>query len=54
MFALDTNVASELMRSEPMPSVVAWIAGRDAQDPYPTLVSQAELLYGVEILPEGR
>ena len=54
MFAIDTNVASELMRPEPAPAVVAWIAGRDAQEMYLTAVSKAELRYGVAIMPAGR
>ena len=33
MFAIDTNVASELMRPEPTPAVAAWIAERDAEQP---------------------
>lgn len=54
MFAIDTNVASELMRPQPMPSVAAWIAEHDAQEMYLTSVSEAELRYGVAILPAGR
>lgn len=54
MFILDTNVASELMRPEPTAAVAAWIAERDAQDMYLTAVSEAELLYGVAILPKGK
>ena len=54
MFVIDTNVASELMRPQPMPSVVAWIAERDAQEMYLTAVSEAELRYGVAIMPVGR
>ena len=54
MFALDTNVASELMRLEPMPAVASWIAERDAQEMYLTAVSEAELRYGVAILPAGK
>ena len=54
MFVLDTNVASELMRPEPMPAVAAWIAERDAQEMYLTAVSGAELRYGAAILPEGK
>ena len=53
MFAIDTNVASELMRPEPMIAVAAWIAERDAQELYLTAVSEAELRYGVAILPVG-
>ncbi len=54
MLVLDTNVASELMRPEPAPAVVAWIAERDAMDMYLTAVSEAELLYGIAIMPTGR
>jgi len=51
MFIIDTNVASELMRPEPAAAVAAWIGERDAQDMYLTAVSEAELLYGVAIMP---
>ena len=54
MFALDTNVASELMRLEPAPAVAAWITERDAQEMYLTAVSEAELRYGVAIMPVGK
>ncbi len=54
MYVLDTNVASELMRPEPMPAVAAWISEHDAQELYLTAVSEAELLYGVAIVPVGR
>ena len=54
MFVIDTNVASELMRPEPTASVAAWIDERDAREMYLTAVSQAELLYGVAIMPAGK
>ena len=54
MYAIDTNVASELMRPEPTPTVAAWIAERDAQGMYLTAVSEAELRYGVAIMPAGK
>lgn len=54
MFVMDTNVASELMRPEPAPSVAAWIGERDARVMYLTAVSEAELLYGVAIMPAGK
>ena len=50
---IDTNVASELMRPEPSSSVAAWIADRDASAMYLTAVSEAELRFGVAILPAG-
>ena len=54
ILVLDTNVASELMRPEPKPTVAAWISDRDAEELYLTAVSEAELLYGVAIMPTGR
>ena len=54
MFVIDTNVASELMRSAPASTVAAWIAERDAEELFLTAVSEAELLYGVAIMPAGR
>ena len=53
MFVMDTNVASELMRPEPASTVAAWIAERDADELFLTAVSEAELLYGVAIMPAG-
>ena len=54
MLVIDTNVASELMRPEPTAAVAAWIGERDAQNMYLTAVSEAELLYGVAIMPTGK
>ena len=54
ILVVDTNVASELMRPQPTAAVAAWIAERDAQDMYLTAVSEAELLYGVAIMPIGK
>ena len=54
MIILDTNVVSELMRPDPSPSVVNWVAAQAASDLFLSAVSEAELLYGVEMLPPGR
>jgi len=54
MYILDTNVASELMRSAPAPTVAAWVAERNAKDMFLTAISEAELLYGVAIVAVGR
>lgn len=53
MIILDTNIVSELMRPNPSSNVVDWVAGQAAQNLYLSTVSEAELLYGVEILPAG-
>ena len=54
MFVLDANVASEIMRPTPASTVTAWVAGRDAEELFLTAISEAELLYGVAIMPAGR
>ena len=42
------------MRPEPTPAVAAWIAERNAGDMFLTAISEAELRYGVAIVPAGR
>jgi predicted nucleic acid-binding protein len=39
------------MRPEPTPTVAAWIADRDTEELSLRAVSEAELLYGVAIMP---
>lgn len=53
MFVLDTNVVSELMRPTPEQSVTAWVAGQAASSLFLTAVNEAELRFGVEIMPAG-
>lgn len=54
MIVLDTDVISELMRAEPHPAVRAWVAARPRATLYATSISQAEILYGIAALPQGR
>ena len=54
MYVLDTNVASELMRATPTASLVQWIALCDLGELFLTAVNEAELRYGIAILPSGR
>jgi toxin FitB len=54
MILLDTNVISELMRREPSAQVVAWIEERPRSRLGITAITQAEVLYGIELLPKGR
>ncbi len=54
MILLDTNVLSELMRPAPSARVVAWVAAQAPRSLYVTSVTQAEILYGVLLLPGGR
>lgn len=54
MIILDTNVLSELMKSQPDKSVVRWIGEHKATSLFITTLTQAEILYGLEILPAGK
>ena len=54
MIVLDTNVSSELMRSQPHPDVLAWVAAQPRALLYTTSVNRAEILFGIAALPEGR
>ena len=54
MIVLDTNVLSELMKSQPDKSVVRWIGENQATSLFITTLTQAEILYGLEILPAGK
>ena len=54
MIVLDTNVISELMRAQPHPNVLAWMQSQPRALLYTTRINQAEVLYGIAALPEGR
>ncbi len=54
MIVLDTNVLSEILRPKPAEPVVRWLDEQPAATVFVTTVTQAEILYGVELLPEGR
>jgi predicted nucleic acid-binding protein len=51
---LDTNVVSELMRSEPAPQVANWVRDRDRRELRTTTITLAEVRYGIARLPDGR
>jgi predicted nucleic acid-binding protein len=54
VIVLDTNVLSELMRSQPDPRVLAWANGLDPQAIAITAMNEAEILQGIARLPAGR
>jgi predicted nucleic acid-binding protein len=54
MIVVDTNVISELMRGEPHPGVLAWVTAQPRAQLYTTRINQAEILYGIAGLPQGR
>jgi len=50
---LDTNVLSEALKPVPAEQVLRWLGARPAGELFTTAITQAEMLYGLELLPEG-
>lgn len=51
---LDTNVLSELMKSQGSQLVKSWVAAQPRESLFITTVTQAEILYGIKIMPKGK
>lgn len=54
MIVLDTNVISEILRPQPDGKVSDWLAMQPLSALFTTAITQAEVFYGVGLLPEGR
>jgi predicted nucleic acid-binding protein len=54
MIVLDTNIISELLRPAPNKQVEAWLSAQDGENVYFTTVGEAELRYGLALLPAGK
>jgi predicted nucleic acid-binding protein len=54
VIVLDTNVLSEMMRPDPDSAVASWISARAASSLFTTTITQAEILYGLELLPSTK
>lgn len=54
MILLDTNVLSELMRPTPSPAVEKWMSGQPVAGIFLSTITEAELRYGLALLPEGQ
>lgn len=52
-FLLDTNVISEWAKPQPDPDVVTWLADVDEDRVFISIVTLAELRYGIECLAPG-
>jgi predicted nucleic acid-binding protein len=52
-FLLDTNVISEWVKPRPNAGVVTWLAEVDEDRVFVSVVSLAELRYGIERMPIG-
>lgn len=54
MILLDTNILSEILRASPEPRVLNWMERQAASSLFVSAITQAEILYGIAILDEGR
>jgi len=54
MIVLDTNVISELLRPKPDGAVESWLADLPPASVFTTAITEAEILYGVHLLPDGK
>lgn len=51
MLILDTNVISELMNPQGSQMVKSWVNSQPRERLFTTTITQAEILYGIGILP---
>lgn len=54
MILLDTNIISELMKTTPHPSVLAWINQQLNDTLFICSITVAEISYGLKVLPTGQ
>jgi predicted nucleic acid-binding protein len=54
MIVLDTNVLSEVLRPNPAASVGKWMGAQVASELFTTAITEAEVLFGVAIMADGR
>ena len=54
MVVLDTNVISEMMQATPEVKVKSWLARQHSGDLHLTAITEAELRYGLAIMPQGK
>lgn len=54
MIILDTNVVSEMMKPNPERAVELWLAQQPGESTFLCAITEAELRFGLAVLPEGR
>jgi toxin FitB len=54
MIVLDTNVLSELTKISPSAKVFGWVAAQPRSIMFTTAITQAEMLYGLELMQKGK
>lgn len=53
-YLLDTNIVSEWVKARPDPGVIAWLAEADEDRVFISVITLAELRYGIARLNEGQ
>ena len=53
-FLLDTNMISEWVKPRPNPGVIRWMEAVDEDRVFISVISLAELRYGIERMPRGK
>ena len=51
---LDTNIVSQPTKTEPHKGVMDWLLTQNSEEMYISVVSLAEIRYGIEEMPAGR
>lgn len=54
MIVLDTEVLAELLKLDPDPNAMAWLAAQRRGELYTTTVSESEVAAALALLPKGR
>jgi len=54
LIVLDTNVLSELWRPRPSAGAITWLRAQPAPALFTTAINEAEIFYGIELLPTGK
>ncbi len=54
MILLDTNIISETMRPNPNSQVLNWFDQQKSADLFISVITVAEIEYGLNVLPEGK
>jgi len=53
MIIVDTNIISEFMCSRPDPAVIEWFNHQNSRELYVTVITLAEIGYGLRLMPTG-
>ena len=54
MIVLDTNILSEFSRPSPNRGIIDWVDGLPSSTAHITAVTEAELRFGIRIMPSGK